>query len=65
MPGNPRCKARIRTEEATCAECGFRGEGGEVETADGRVWHFRNMPKGKLSRPLPIKCFGKFVERKP
>jgi hypothetical protein len=46
----------------TCKECGSHGEGGEMENADGRVWHFRKIAKG--GKPYPIRCYGKFVERK-
>lgn len=43
-----------------CEECGSDGEGGMVENANGRVWHFRKIAKD--GRPHPICCFGKFVE---
>jgi hypothetical protein len=44
-----------------CEECGSNGEGGEVENMDGRVWHFRKIEKS--GKPVPIRCYGKFVKR--
>lgn len=48
------------TATELCEECGSNGEGGEVEQADGRLWHFRKRIKGGLIQP--IRCYGNFTE---
>lgn len=45
-----------------CEECGSHGEDGEVETADGRRWHFRKIVKD--GKPHPLRCYGRLVEVK-
>ncbi len=43
-----------------CTECGWTGEGGEVEYADGTRLHFRaNIEKGKIQS---IYCGGRVEE---
>lgn len=47
---------------AQCIECGSDGVGGMIEYSDGKLYHFRKMPRdGKV---YPVLCCGVFVNDK-